>query len=126
MTGAAGGAANTTGAAATANTSGTVATAVHCVRPFVPRPGVRLDGDMAETIRKLYHIDSLARSLPGRDCGTCCGPSCATFAEDVVMGRAATRPSASPPSRRLRPPGRAPKGVPTRPPGGSCSQSRCL
>ena len=58
-------------------------------RPYAPRPGLRLDPDMATAIAKLSRIDALHRRLPGRDCGTCGAPSCAAFAEDVVLGRAA-------------------------------------
>jgi serine/threonine-protein kinase RsbT len=58
-------------------------------RPFSQRPGLRLDPDMAEAIRKLSLIDGKVRSLPGKDCGSCGAPSCASFAEDVVLGRAA-------------------------------------
>ena len=57
--------------------------------PFAQRPGLRLDAAMGEAIRKLSRIDGETRSLPGRDCGSCGAPSCAAFAEDVVMGRAA-------------------------------------
>jgi len=57
-------------------------------RPYAQRKGVRLDDDMAEAIRKLALIDRRTRSLPGRDCGSCGAPSCAAFAEDVVLGRA--------------------------------------
>jgi serine/threonine-protein kinase RsbT len=64
------------------------AVAVPRRRPSTPRPGVRLDPDMGEAIRKLTLIDSMTRSLPGRDCGACGAPTCAAFAEDVVMGRA--------------------------------------
>jgi Na+-translocating ferredoxin:NAD+ oxidoreductase RNF subunit RnfB len=42
---------------------------------------------MREAVRKLSLIDGMLRSLPGRDCGTCGSPSCAAFAEDVVLGR---------------------------------------
>jgi hypothetical protein len=56
-------------------------------RPFAPRPGLRLDLDMGAAIAKLSRIDELHRALPGRDCGTCGAPSCAAFAEDVVLGR---------------------------------------
>ncbi len=56
--------------------------------PFAQRPGLRLDAAMGEAIRKLSRIDGETRSLPGRDCGSCGAPSCAAFAEDVVMGRA--------------------------------------
>lgn len=57
-------------------------------QPFRQRPGLRLDPDMAEAIRKLSLIDGKVRSLPGRDCGSCGAPSCAAYAEDVVLGRA--------------------------------------
>jgi len=64
------------------------AAAVRRMRPYVQRPGVRLDPDMGAAIRALGKIDALTRTLPGRDCGACGAPSCALFAEDVVMGRA--------------------------------------
>lgn len=57
-------------------------------RPVVPRPGIRLDPDMGQAIRKLGELQTLIRSLPGRDCGACGAPTCAALAEDVVMGRA--------------------------------------
>jgi serine/threonine-protein kinase RsbT len=57
-------------------------------RPFSQRPGTRLDPDMASAVRKLSLIDRETRSLPGRDCGSCGAPSCAAFAEDLVLGRA--------------------------------------
>jgi anti-sigma regulatory factor (Ser/Thr protein kinase)/Fe-S-cluster-containing hydrogenase component 2 len=62
--------------------------AVRRPRPFAARRGTRLDEDMAEAIRKLARIDELAKALAGRDCGVCGAPSCAAFAEDVVLGRA--------------------------------------
>ncbi|HUJ74537.1 MAG TPA: (Fe-S)-binding protein, partial [bacterium] len=64
------------------------AVAVPRRRPSTQRPGVRLDPDMGEAIRKLAAIDQETRSLPGRDCGACGAPTCAAFAEDLVMGRA--------------------------------------
>ncbi len=64
------------------------AAAVPRRRPSAPRPGVRLDPDMGTAIAKLALIDTMTRSLPGRDCGACGAPTCAAFAEDVVMGRA--------------------------------------
>jgi hypothetical protein len=64
------------------------AAAVPRQKPYAQRHGVRLDKDMGEAIRRLAAIDELARTLPGRDCGACGAPSCAAFAEDVVMGRA--------------------------------------
>ena len=64
------------------------AAAVPRQKPYTQRHGVRLDKDMAEAIRRLARIDELTRGLPGRECGACGAPSCAAFAEDVVMGRA--------------------------------------
>lgn len=52
------------------------------------RAGERLDADMAKAIRKLAAIDRLSKQLPGRDCGVCGAPTCLTFAEDSIMGRA--------------------------------------
>lgn len=62
--------------------------AIRRKEPFAPRAGVRLDKDMARAIEKLAQIDKLARTLPGKDCGVCGAPTCATLAEDVVFGRA--------------------------------------
>jgi serine/threonine-protein kinase RsbT len=71
-----------------AREAGDAAGAVARARPFSQRPGIRLDPDMATAIAKLARIDALARSLPGRDCGACGAPTCAAFAEDVIMERA--------------------------------------
>jgi Na+-translocating ferredoxin:NAD+ oxidoreductase RNF subunit RnfB len=43
---------------------------------------------MATAIAKLAQMDALVRVLAGRDCGQCGAPTCAAFAEDVVLGRA--------------------------------------
>jgi len=56
-------------------------------RPLRPRPGVRLDDDMAAAIRKLGELDAETRMLPGKDCGVCGAPTCAALAEDIVMNR---------------------------------------
>ena len=66
--------------------AGGEAAAVARSRPYTQRPGMRLDPDMAEAIRKLSAIDTLTKTLPGRDCGACGAPGCAAFAEDVVTG----------------------------------------
>jgi anti-sigma regulatory factor (Ser/Thr protein kinase)/Fe-S-cluster-containing hydrogenase component 2 len=58
-------------------------------QPYRPRPGIRLDPDMAVAIRKLAALDAQTRALPGKDCGVCGAPTCATLAEDIVMERAA-------------------------------------
>ena len=57
-------------------------------RPFVPRPGIRLDADMGKAIQKLARMQEVIQSLPGRDCGACGAATCAALAEDVVMLRA--------------------------------------
>jgi len=57
-------------------------------RPCRPRPGIRLDPDMAVAIRKLAQLDTETRALPGKDCGVCGAPTCAALAEDIVMERA--------------------------------------
>ena len=43
---------------------------------------------MSEAIAKLAELDALTKGLPGKDCGMCGAPTCAAFAEDVVLGRA--------------------------------------
>ena len=78
------------------------ATAVVRSLPRSPRPGARLDPDMATAIGMLGAIDEAARALPGRDCGSCGAPTCAAFAEDLVVGRA----GASDCPHRTRPIGR--------------------
>ncbi|MDY0059750.1 MAG: 4Fe-4S binding protein [Myxococcota bacterium] len=54
---------------------------------LVARPGIRLDPDLAKAVAKLAWLDSLTRSLPGRDCAVCGAPSCSALAEDLVLGR---------------------------------------
>lgn len=78
------------------------AAAVERSRAPAPRPGARLDPDMGTAIRMLGAIDAAARALPGRDCGSCGAPTCAVFAEDLVVGRA----GASDCPHRTRPIGR--------------------
>jgi len=62
--------------------------AVRRTVPLRPRPGLRLDADMARAIAKLAEIDALTKSLPGRHCAMCGAPTCRALAEDVVLGRA--------------------------------------
>jgi len=64
------------------------ASALHRAGALSPRPGLRLDSDMARAIEKLGQIDEITHELPGRDCGVCGAPTCAALAEDVVLGRA--------------------------------------
>lgn len=42
----------------------------------------------ALTIEELTHIDKLLKTLPGYNCTACGAPNCATFAEDLIRGRA--------------------------------------
>lgn len=64
------------------------AQAVRRTDPFAPRPGLRLDDNMAKAVQKLAKIDKLARSLPGSNCTLCGAPTCGALAEDIVLGRA--------------------------------------
>lgn len=57
--------------------------------PFTPRPGIRLDIDMAIAVEKLGKLQDILRTLPHRQCGVCGAPTCSALAEDVILGRAA-------------------------------------
>ncbi|MGI5940370.1 MAG: [Fe-Fe] hydrogenase large subunit C-terminal domain-containing protein [Thermoleophilia bacterium] len=57
--------------------------------PFTPRPGIRLDIDMAIAVEKLGKLQDILRSLPHRQCAVCGAPTCSALAEDVILGRAA-------------------------------------
>ncbi len=61
--------------------------AVRRTRDLKPLGGLRLDPDMGRAIEKLARIESLTRDLPGRNCAACGAPTCAAFAEDVVLER---------------------------------------
>lgn len=52
-------------------------------RPFPP-----LDAEIARAIEKRSRIQQLVATLPQIDCGACGAPTCRSFAEDVVQGRA--------------------------------------
>jgi Na+-translocating ferredoxin:NAD+ oxidoreductase RNF subunit RnfB len=56
--------------------------------PFAVRPPRPLGRDIVAAIAKMQERDRVAAALPGIDCGACGAPSCATFAEDVVLGHA--------------------------------------
>ncbi|MDD3336533.1 MAG: [Fe-Fe] hydrogenase large subunit C-terminal domain-containing protein [Eubacteriales bacterium] len=55
-------------------------------RPITPNSIMRLDDDIVEAMRKMEEMESIVRSLPGYDCGSCGSPTCRTFAEDIVRG----------------------------------------
>jgi ferredoxin len=54
--------------------------------PFAVRPPRPLGKDIVTTITRMQERDRIAAQLPGIDCGACGAPTCATFAEDVVIG----------------------------------------
>ncbi|MCX7702576.1 MAG: ATP-binding protein [Planctomycetota bacterium] len=69
-------------------TSSKTANPVPREEPLIPRTGLRLGENIAESIRKLEEMDRLIKSLPGRNCGVCGAPTCNAFAEDILFGRA--------------------------------------
>ncbi len=46
--------------------------------------GITLSDDREEAMRMMSDIESITRSLPGIDCGSCGAPTCMAFAEDIV------------------------------------------
>jgi hypothetical protein len=57
-------------------------------RPFAVRPPAPLGHDIVTAITRMQERDRVAARLPGTDCGACGSPTCATFAEDTVLGEA--------------------------------------
>lgn len=51
-------------------------------------PVSKLDDNMNEAMRMMNEIESLAKTLPAIDCGSCGAPNCNAFASDVVKGLA--------------------------------------
>jgi len=56
--------------------------------PFTMRPPQPLGRDIVTAITRMQERDRVAARLPGIDCGACGSPTCAAFAEDVVIGDA--------------------------------------
>ena len=56
--------------------------------PFAVQPPRPLGRDIVTAITRMQERDRIAAALPGIDCGACGAPTCATFAEDVVIGDA--------------------------------------
>lgn len=53
-----------------------------------PKPFAPLDKDREKAIKKMQRKHEIIEKLPRTDCGVCGAPDCATFAEDVVRGKA--------------------------------------
>jgi iron only hydrogenase large subunit-like protein len=53
-----------------------------------PRSMMKLDEDMSEAMKKMKKVHELMRYLPQVDCSACGSPSCSSFAEDIVQGKA--------------------------------------
>jgi hypothetical protein len=53
-----------------------------------PNSAMKLDDDLVEALRKMDRIEAIYETLPGYDCGSCGSPTCRTFAEDIVQGKA--------------------------------------
>ncbi len=53
-----------------------------------PNSAMKLDEDLLEAMRKMERIEAIYKTLPGYDCGSCGSPTCRTFAEDIVQGKA--------------------------------------
>ena len=51
-----------------------------------PRAIMRLDDDIAKSMKKMEMIKEMLKYLPGIDCGVCGAPTCRAFAEDIVKG----------------------------------------
>ena len=56
--------------------------------PLEVVPGLKLDDDVFEAMRKMEQVEQITASLEGLDCGSCGAPSCRALAEDVVRGLA--------------------------------------
>jgi Na+-translocating ferredoxin:NAD+ oxidoreductase RNF subunit RnfB len=55
---------------------------------IAPHPVEPLDKDIAIAIEKMQEKEDTYEKLPKIDCGVCGSPTCMSFAEDVVLGRA--------------------------------------
>lgn len=53
------------------------------IQPLKP-----LDDDLSVAITKMKNKEEILQDLPGINCGVCGAPTCQSFAEDIVLGRA--------------------------------------
>ncbi len=51
-------------------------------------PVFELEGNRMERFRKISRLEHLVETLPGLDCGFCGAPTCRSFADDVIRGKA--------------------------------------
>ncbi len=49
-------------------------------------PTTVLSKDRMEALRMMADIQEIRKDLPDLDCGSCGSPTCAAFAEDIVLG----------------------------------------
>lgn len=61
---------------------------IHYDIPFEPRDITKLSNDVNEAMRMMERMETIEKTLPGLDCGSCGSPSCRTLAEDIVRGQA--------------------------------------
>ena len=66
----------------------TIPTSCSMTEKLVYNP-VTLDDDRAKAMSLMAEIESICKTLPGLDCGSCGSPTCRAFAQDVVTGEAA-------------------------------------
>lgn len=49
-------------------------------------PSAKLSENREEAMQMMRDIESICKSLPGLDCGSCGAPTCMAFAEDIIKG----------------------------------------
>lgn len=49
-------------------------------------PNAKLSDDRKQAMQMMQDIESICKSLPGTDCGSCGAPTCMAFAEDIIKG----------------------------------------
>jgi Na+-translocating ferredoxin:NAD+ oxidoreductase RNF subunit RnfB len=72
-----------------------------------------LDKDIAKAIEKRKRIQETYEVLPQINCGACGAPTCLSFAEDVVLERAALEECVVLTARQVRTQVSAPSGLNT-------------
>jgi len=77
-------------------------------RPFAP-----LDKDIGKAIEKRKLIQETHEALPQINCGACGAPTCLSFAEDVVLGRAPLEDCVVLTAKQARTAANAPPGLAT-------------